>query len=441
MSELQHTFKRVSRSSIDFAGGGSAVSGRRRVGATSAALVVLAAATFLAGPASNAAAASVPAAPLVVASTTIASAGNPTGTGVLTVIDAASNVASAPIRVQADPVALGVSFKGATAYVVGASNDETGAGGGLVSVNTSTHTVGKLVKLPNPIAVAVPPNGNTVYVLGGFDAASQPVGTPSDLYSVDTATGGVGKVIKVASNPSEIAVTPNGQHLYVLGASEVTPVATATLTAGAPVKLTATGIAIAPNSKTAYFLDPGNLAVLPLATASNTRGKPIGTGPFVPQALAVSPNGQDLYVVGPPDAGLGPGPDYVALQIFNTATGTLHKTVNLGPSSEASTWAITVTPNGQMAYALGYGKTSSQAIVVPVNTVTGVAGAPVHVGFNASTIVASPNGTWVYVLDDGAPPGSSGPKSPGSVVPIDVVTGKAGKPIPIAPYAQVMTTI
>jgi hypothetical protein len=130
----------------------------------------------------------------------------------------------------------------------------------------------------------------------------------------------------------------------------------------------------------------------------------------------------------------------VALQIFNTATGTLHKTVNLGPYSEASTWAITVTPNGQMAYALGYGKTSSQAIVVPVDTVTGAAGAPIHVGFNSSTIIASPNGAWVYVLDDGVWPGSSSPKSPGSVVPIDVATGKAGKPIPIAPYAQVMAT-
>ena len=101
---------------------------------------------------------------------------------------------------------------------------------------------------------------------------------------------------------------------------------------------------------------------------------------------------------------------------------------------------MTLTPNGQMAYALGYGKTSSQGVVVPVNTATGVAGAPIHVGFNSSAIVASPSGAWVYVLDDGTPPGSSGPKSAGSVVPIDVATGKAGKPIPVAPYAQVMAT-
>jgi hypothetical protein len=69
-----------------------------------------------------------------------------------------------------------------------------------------------------------------------------------------------------------------------------------------------------------------------------------------------------------------------------------------------------------------------------------VAGAPIHVGVNASAIVASRNGTWVYVLDDGIPPGSPGPKSAGSVVPIDVATGKAAKSIPIAPYAQVMAT-
>ena len=441
MNGLERTGDRVSRTPMDRVGRGRFVPGRRRVGATSAALSIVAGATLVAGPASNAAATSVPAAPLVVASTTIASAGNPTGTGVLTVINTASNVASAPIKVQADPVALGVSSNGTTAYVVGASNDETGAGGGLVSVNTSTHTVGKIVKLPNPIAVAVPQTGNTVYVLGGFDAASQPVGTPSDLYPVDTATGVIGKVIKVASNPSEIAVTPNGRDLYVLGANEVSPVVTATLAAAAPVKLTSPGMAIAPNSNAAYFLDPDNLAVLPLATAGNTRGKLIGTGPYVPEALAVGPNSQALYVVGTPDAALGQGLPDAVLLIYNTATGTLHKTVDLGPYSEASGWAVTLTPNGQMAYALGYGKTSSsQGIVVPVNAVTGVARSPIHVGVNASTIVASPNGAWVYVLDDGTPPGGSGPKSAGSVVPIDVASGKAGKAIPLVPYAEVMAT-
>jgi DNA-binding beta-propeller fold protein YncE len=429
--------------------------GRRRFGATSAAISLLAGATLAAGPAPNATAASMPAArllaasepaasmpgaPLVVASATIASAGNPTGTGALTVINTSTNLASTPIKVDADPVALGVSSNGATAYVVGASNDDTGAPGALIPVSTSTDAVGKTVKVPNPIGVAVPPSGNTVYVLGGFDAASQPVGTPSDLYRVDTATGAIGKVIKVASNPSEIAVTPNGRDVYVLGASEVTPVVTATFAAEAAVKLTATGIAVSPNSNTAYFLDPGNLEVVPLVTASDTRGKPIGTGPYVPAALAVSPNGQELYVVGTPDAALGQGLHDAALLIFNTATGTLHKTVNLGPSSEANGWAVTLTPNGQMAYALGYAKTSSQALVVAVNTATGVAGSPIHVGFNSSTVVASPRGAWVYVLDAGTPPGSSGPKSAGSVVPIDVSTGKAGKPIPLVPYAQVMAT-
>jgi hypothetical protein len=440
VNELQCTCITVSRTSMGLAGRRRSVLRLRRMGAASAALSVLAGPTLLAGPASNAAATSLPA-PLVVASTTISSDGGGTGTGTLTVINTANNVASAPIKVHAFPVAVGVSSNGATAYVVGAYNDDTGAPGSLISVSTSSHVVGRTVKVPNPIAVAVPPAGNTVYVLGGFDAASQPVGTLSDLYPVDTATGVIGKVVKVASNPSEIAVTPNGRDLYVLGSDEITPVVTAPFAAAPPVKITSPGMAIAPNSGTAYFLDPGNLAVLPLATASNAREKLIGTGPYVPEALAVGPNSQALYVVGTPDAALRQGLHNAVLLVYNTATGTLHKTVNLGPPSEANGWAVTLTPNGQMAYALGYGKTSSsQGIVVPVNTVTGVAGAPIHVGSNASTIVASPNGTWVYVLDGGTPPGGSGPKSAGSVVPIGVASGKAGKPIPIAPYAEVMAT-
>ena len=77
MNGLERTGDRVSRTPMDRVGRGRFVPGRRRVGATSAALSIVAGATLVAGPASNAAATSVPAAPLVVASTTIASAGNP----------------------------------------------------------------------------------------------------------------------------------------------------------------------------------------------------------------------------------------------------------------------------------------------------------------------------------------------------------------------------
>ena len=417
----------------------------RLKGLLAVASATIVSANVVAIPAASAAAARVPAdvagAPLVVASVGFNQSGGLAGTGAVTVINTANNVAGPAVKVGVAPVALVVSPNGATAYVVGASNDDTGAPGTLTPVNTVTHAVGKAVKLPDPIEVAVPSTGNTVYVLDGFEADIQPVGTPSNLYPVNTATGAVGKVVKVASNPTAtvpIVLTPNGKELYVLGTNEVTPVTTAPLAASAPLKIAATAVVISPNSNTAYFMQPGKLTVVVVATATNTRDKTIGTGQFVPEALALSPNGQDLYVVGAPDAALGGGPDDDLL-VYNTATGALLRTVSLGAHADNG-FVIALTPSGGEAYVLGYGQLATQGWVVPVNTSTGSSGALIHVGFNASAIVAAPSGKWVYVLDNGVPPGGETPKYTGSVVPIDVATGEAGKAVPVVAYAEIMAT-
>jgi hyaluronoglucosaminidase len=233
-------------------------------------------------------------------------------------------------------------------------------------------------------------------------------------------------------------LTPNGKELYILGAKEVTPVTTAPLTASPSLKITVTAAVISPNSNTAYLMQPGNLAVVVVATGTNARDKTIGTGQFVPEALALSPNGQDLYVVGAPDAALGGGPDDVLL-VYDTATGALSRTVSLGAHADNG-FVVALTPSGGEAYVLGYGQLATQGWVVPVNTSTGSSGALIHGGFNASAIVAAPSGKWVYVLDNGVPPGGATPRYTGAVVPIDVATGKAGKAIPVVAYAEMMTT-
>jgi DNA-binding beta-propeller fold protein YncE len=130
--------------------------------------------------------------------------------------------------------------------------------------------------------------------------------------------------------------------------------------------------------------------------------------------------------------------------VYDTATGALLRTVSLGAhpvnAYGDNGFVIVLTPSGGTAYVLGYGQLATQGWVVPVNTATGSSGALIHVGFNASAIVAAPSGKWVYVLDNGVPPGGATPKYTGSVVPIDVATGKAGKPVPVVAYAEMMTT-
>ena len=148
--------------------------------------------------------------------------------------------------------------------------------------------------------MAITPNGSTVYV------ANKKAGT---VTPINTATNTAGQPIQtygyhgLPSDPSAIAITPDGKTAYVIGTGsfevEVTPISVATNTAGPPI---VTGgdtqaLAITPDGKTVYVVDnassydPSDSAVVPISTATNTAGTPI------PVQAALKPSGSQ-----PPDA-------------------------------------------------------------------------------------------------------------------------------------------
>ena len=65
---------------------------------------------------------------------------------------------------------------------------------------------------------------------------------------IRTATGKAGRDIKVGTDPSAIAITPDGKTAYVANAHSVTPIRTATGKAGKAIKVgtNPTAIAIMP---------------------------------------------------------------------------------------------------------------------------------------------------------------------------------------------------
>src|SRR6202012_5500314 len=93
-------------------------------------------------------------------------------------------------------------------------------------------------------AMAMTPDGNTLYVAAG---------NGQDVVPISTATNTPGKPINVAMAAYDIAVTPDGQTAYVASQcplvarilhlsctgrpDEVTPISTATNTPGTPVKV------------------------------------------------------------------------------------------------------------------------------------------------------------------------------------------------------------
>ena len=93
----------------------------------------------------------------------------------------------------------------------------------------------------------------------------------------------------------------------------------------------------------------------------------------------------------------------------------MEKAISIGIYSEPD--GIAITPNGTTAYVAEYGQDS----VVPINLATNTAGKPISVGHLPRGVAVTPNGAMVYVTNIGAT----------TVTPITTATNKAGKPIQV----------
>ena len=102
--------------------------------------------------------------------------------------------------------------------------------------------------------------------------------TPGTVTPISVATGATAPAITVGIGPSAVAVSPDGATVYVTdaGSDSVTPIATATNTAGTPISVGSQpdAIAITPDGTTAYVADHGDATVTPIDLASRTAGSP-----------------------------------------------------------------------------------------------------------------------------------------------------------------------
>jgi YVTN family beta-propeller protein len=109
--------------------------------------------------------------------------------------------------------------------------------GGFISViSTSTNTVTATVRLKNePGDVAVSPNGAHLYVA---DHGS------STVFVIDTATNAVTATVQVGDGPWGVAVSPDGARLYVASYDTVSVIDTATNIVLATVAVGGSAVAV-----------------------------------------------------------------------------------------------------------------------------------------------------------------------------------------------------
>ena len=122
--------------------------------------------------------------------------------------------------------------------------------------------------------------------------------------------------ITVGGNPNQgVAITPDGKYVYVTNDDGAVAV-----------------ISTATNSVTA------NITIAPLTATTTIGGVSMPSSSSLPQAVAITPNGEYAYVACADGA----------ISVINTATNTVAATITLEYGDNPN--ALAITPNGEYAY-------------------------------------------------------------------------------------------
>jgi YVTN family beta-propeller protein len=241
------------------------------------------------------------------------------GADTVTVIDTASATVVATVPVGPGPLGVAVNWAGTRAYV-GNSN-------GTVSViRTDTNSVAATVPAGDVNrGIAVNPAGTRVYVASaGLLFSTFPPATstfPGVVTVIDATLDTVVATVAVGSRPLGVAVSPDGQRVYVAADDGIVTVIDATANAVSatitvepnPVSIlidtspsgqftryrsngnVTAGIAVHPDGTRVYVTSPGRNRVLVIDTLTNTVVESIPTG-MEPTGGASNAAGTRLYV-------------------------------------------------------------------------------------------------------------------------------------------------
>jgi len=298
--------------------------------------------------------------------------------------------------IKSRPDAIAIIPNGLTAYVVDGANKlvypltiASGALGTGIAVGAQG----------DPGAIVVTPNGEKVYV-ANYSAHSVSVITIASNTVTATVTIGAGETGK----PIALAVTPNSAHVYVAdqGNALLDDIATSsdtvskTITVGSMVDANVAGggdpniLAVTPDGEQLYVASYTAGTVAHIAVSTDTVTKTItlaGTTPN-PNALALTPNGCQLYVH-----------DHANNQVdvITVSSDAVAASPAVGTTGDPT--GMSVTPDGTHVYIANRNGNSVSVIATSTNTVSATL-AEATVGKEPYAVLATPS-QYFYKLQAG----------------------------------------
>ena len=347
---------------------------------------------------------------------------------------------------------------------------ETARGGGsvLVPVNLATGQTGRAIPLDAWVLATASPRARTVWGLTSsalipLDTTTNTIGRPIALPEISGETPMTSDGIQDGQRPG-LAITPNGRTAYVPYGNGVLPVNLSTGTHGALITVPHLwSIAMTPNGKTLYAIHAvrsgtgAMWSATPIDTATGAALRPIrlgqaGTG-FLSYPV-VSPDGRTIVMCTTVDFQTG------LTQIFTIDT-TTDSARALSAAGQGGCWGASLEPAGRVAYVAGVSEI--MAIDTTTNSIAATIRLPTAHGPSSYELAPAPTGRTLYALNAlggelvqvdaatrvvlrsirlGFPErdlfSSVLVSGPGNVIyvttsvgliPIDVATGRVGRPI------------
>jgi DNA-binding beta-propeller fold protein YncE len=265
--------------------------------------------------------------------------------------------------------------------------------------------------------VSVRPQGHSmIYV----------VNIPQGLIPVDVAHQRTARPITLPSNATGIKVTSDRRTAYVGAGNSLVPLDLRTRVRGRPIAVPAgsSAYAIAPDGRTAYVLDGRSLIPIDLRTAA--RGRRIIVPDLSADNFIIAAGGRAACLTGTTITASGLG-EHEVIEPVDLATGKAGRPITMPSLLDAA-----IAPDGRTAYV------AAGNVIEPIDLANGKVGRsirlPMMLGIGAIAITA--DGRTAYV-------GNLKPESPrdGMIVPIDLTTLRAERPIRVPSYPYSITGI
>jgi DNA-binding beta-propeller fold protein YncE len=264
------------------------------------------------------------------------------------------------------PIEAAVSPDGKSVYVTNGFSDtvsqySVGRDGALTPKTPATVAGGI-----DTFGVAVSPDGKSAYVTNEFGGT----GSSGTVSQYDVGPGGAlspktPATVPTGTGPQGVAVSPDGEHVYVINETDrtvfqydvgrggaLTPKSPATVATGAGPRL----LTVSPDGRSVYVgnsddntvsqYDVGrDGALTPKTPATVAAGAD-------PEGVAVRPDGKNAYVVNA--GGLPPVAGTVSQYDIDPRTGALSPKTPAMVATGVSPFGVVVSPNGKSLYVTNF---------------------------------------------------------------------------------------